>query len=408
MQIRRILELGGLFLALGCGDAASDEGFTPAGGGSSLGGASSSGGSGGALTTGGSGGAGNFGGGGLQSGGSGGATGGGAGQAGAGGSGGAGAATGCLPMPACNGALPNVGPKRSWKDTIGSTLITATGFDNHRGRDLVLLENEEQWVIGKFAYGVIDKDLKGEEVDIWLNRDCGATWEKLGTAITTPKDGTHPTVYDVTDSGGRVYYKIPAAKKLGLGRHRFRLVVAGDLSGADMYIEVVPPNTHYFVTDVDGTLTTKETEEYSALLTASVSDSNTDAPAALSLLAARGYRPMYLTARPEFLVGRTREFIKKHGYPLGVVRTTTGLGALGSAAVGFKRPEVDGMTGKGLFVDYGFGNTDSDAEAFFLGNIQPASHRIMYRYTDGTHGSRRIEAYTELLSEFAALTNLCP
>lgn len=311
-------------------------------------------------------------------------------------------------MPACDAALPNVGPKRSWKNTVASTLIVASGFDNHRGRDLILRESDEQWVIGKFAYGVIDKDLKGEEVDIWLNRDCGTNWEKLGTALTTPQDNTHPTVYGVTDSGGRVYYQISAAKKLGIGRHRFRLVVAGDLSGADLYIEVVPAGTHYFVTDVDGTLTTKETEEYGALLTGSVSDSNTDAPQALTLLAQRGIRPMYLTARPEFLVGRTREFIKKHGYPLGVVRTTTGLGALGAAAVGFKRPEIDALTGAGMHVDYGFGNTDSDAEAFFLGNISPAANRVMYQYTDSAHGSRRIEAYTELLGEFGALPNLCP
>ncbi len=311
-------------------------------------------------------------------------------------------------MPKCDGPLPSVGPKRPWKDPVGSGLIVLTGFDNHRGRDMVLTEIEEQWVIGKFAYGVIDKDLKGEEVDIWLNRDCGANWEKLGTALTTKTDGQHPTVMGVTDSGGRVYFKIPAAKRLGVGRHRFRLVVAGDLSGADMYIEVVPKGTHYFVTDVDGTLTTKETEEYNALLTASVSDSNVDAAKALSLLASRGYRPMYLTARPEFLVGRTREFIKKHGYPLGVVRTTTGLGALGSAAVGFKRPEIDALISNGFIVDWGFGNTDSDAEAFFLANLQPANQRVMFQYTDSAHGARRIEAYTELLSEFGALPNLCP
>jgi hypothetical protein len=294
-----------------------------------------------------------------------------------------------------------VGPARPWNHTT-SAITAATGFANHRGRDLILLPTADQWLIGKFAYGVIDKDIHDEEVDIWLERDCAGNWEKLGTELTT-EDNEHAAVEGVDDTGGRIYHQLPAQNKLGIGRHRALLVVAGDLSTTQVLIDVVPAGTVYFVADIDGTLTTAETEEYNALLTAAVSDKNPDSPAALNALASKQYRPLYLTARPEFLVGRTREFIATHGFPTGIVRTTLALGATGGAATSYKLDGINALTQKGWVVAYAFGNTASDADAYFMANIGPNDHRIFFQYTDSAHASRRIEAYTELLGEFAAL-----
>jgi len=52
---------------------------------------------------------------------------------------------------------------------------------------------EAQWVLAKFAYGPEDKNLVGEEVDLYLLRNCGASWEKLGTTTTT-EEGKHPAI----------------------------------------------------------------------------------------------------------------------------------------------------------------------------------------------------------------------
>ncbi|MBK7584185.1 MAG: phosphatidylinositol transfer protein [Myxococcales bacterium] len=393
------------FVLVGCGASdTQDPGYTnagggvgatggaPGGGGASAGGTSGVGGGGGAPLGGGGAGAS----GGVSGGGGGGAS-------GSGGAGGTGA--GCVPMPACDAPLPTFS-KRSWKHTTISPIIVATGFANHRGRDLVLTPSLDQWVLGKFAYGVADKDLHDEEVDIWLNRDCGTGWEQLGTGVTT-YDGDHATIEGAEDTGGRIYFQIPASKKLGIGRHRIYMVVAGDLSGTEAYIEVVPPGTQYFFSDVDGTLTTTETAEYGSILTGSVSDANPDAGKALTLLAQKGYRPFYLTARPEFLVGRTREFVKVRGFPLGVVHTTFALGGTGGAAYAFKKAEFDEFLGRGFVAAYAFGNTASDADAFFMSNIQPSNHRIFFQFTDAAHAGRRIEAYTELLGEFGGLAKPC-
>ncbi len=332
-----------------------------------------------------------------------------AGAAGAGGAGGdAGQAT-CTPWlpPACDAAPPDPGPARAWRDAL-SLAIVLTGFPNHRGRDLFLLPGDAQWIIGKFAYGLTDKDLKGEDVDVYLLRDCAAPWVKLGSAVTS-QENEHPGAEGVDDSGGRIFFRLPESQRLGVGRHRVRLVVAGDLSHTELFIEVVAPGTPTFVSDIDGTLTTTENEEFTALLTGAIPGARPDAATALHALTARGYRPLYLTARPEFLVGRTREFLAVHGFPPGIVHTTLGLtGALGAAAVTYKATELEVMGGRGLLPAWAIGNSGSDADAYAQAAIGPAERRIFVQYDDVAHGGRRIDGYAELLPTFGALPNACP
>jgi hypothetical protein len=115
-----------------------------------------------------------------------------------------------------------------------------------------------------------------------------------------------------------------------------------------------------------------------------------------------------MTARPEFLGKRTRAFLEHHGYPPGIVHTTLNKsGALGGAAVGYKTGELAWLLGKSIPPAWAFGNTDSDAEAYDNGAIQPLDQRIFFQYDDDAFGGRRIEAYTELLPEIDALPAVC-
>lgn len=313
----------------------------------------------------------------------------------------------CAPIPACDTAPPAAGPAEPWNHGITSPIIVATGAPNHRGRDLFLNPGDPQWIIAKLAYGLSDKDLKDEKVDVYLLRDCGSSWEKLGSTMTT-NEGVHATVEGVDDSGGRVYFQIPDGQKLGLGRHRVHLVVKGDLSSTDLFLEVVPKGAPMFVSDVDGTLTDTETAEFPALLTGTLPGVHTDAAKAFRVLASRGYRPMYLTARPEWLVQRTRDVLDENGFPPGIVHTTVGLtGATGSAAATFKTGEMTMLAGKGLVPAWGFGNTASDADAYENAMIQPIDHRVFYQFDDMAHGGRRIESYTQLLDELTMLPIVC-
>lgn len=303
----------------------------------------------------------------------------------------------CGPIPACDAAppmLPGQGPEDS-------------GYS--RGRDMLYVEGAPQWVLGKFTkWGFpIDKDVVGSTVHIFLDRGCAGAWEELGTTVTTD-DGDHPIVEGVEDSGGRVYFQIPADKTLAPGRHRIHMIDEDEWETAEAIIDVVPKGAPFFVSDVDGTLTTSENEEAYDFLLDTIPDANPSAPEALSILAAKGYRPMYITARPEWLDRRTREFIKLHGFPQGIIHTTTLYeGATGAPAAAYKTGEFALLKSWGLVPTYVFGNRDSDALAFDNAGVEPPEHRFFFQYTDAMYGGRRIESYAELLEEFAALPDLC-
>jgi phosphatidate phosphatase PAH1 len=330
----------------------------------------------------------------------------GAGATGAGGGGASGAF--CSPISACDAPPPDPGPAGDWNHPVESPLTVAAGSPNHRGRDLFLNTSDPQWIIGKFAYGLIDKDLKEEMVDIYLLRDCGDTWEKLGTAITT-HDGEHTTVEGVDDSGGRIYFPIPDDRRLGPGRHRVHLVVEGDLTSTDLFLEIVPPKTPVFVSDIDGTLTDTEDAEFGALLTGKLPSVHPDAAKAFNILVSKGYHPFYLTARPEWLTARTRELLEVNGFPLGILHTTVGLtGATGDSAATFKSNELALLALNGIVPALAFGNTATDAEAYENAHILPIDDRFFYQFDDTAHSGQRIESYTDLLSEFEALPSLCP
>ena len=302
----------------------------------------------------------------------------------------------CEPIPACDAAPPTIPGQGEPESELS------------RGRDMFYVDGEDQWVLAKFTkWGFpADKDIEGVPAHIFLDRGCAGEWEQLGVAVTTA-EGEHPTVEGVDDTGGRVYFKISDADRLEPGRHRVHLIVEEYWNTADLLIDVVPEGAPLFVTDVDGTLTTSENAEAWDFLLGTIPDAHPFAAEALSLLASKGYRPMYLTARPEWLDRRTREFVELRGFPQGIIHTTlTYGGGTGDTAVAYKSGEFALLKAKGLVPSWLFGNKDSDAEAFET-TIIPTDNRIFYQFTDALHGGRRIESYQELLAEFAALPDLC-
>ncbi|HTJ83709.1 MAG TPA: phosphatidylinositol transfer protein [Polyangiaceae bacterium] len=304
----------------------------------------------------------------------------------------------CVPLaPTCDATLPDLGEARGFRHT-SSKLTAALGSPTHRGRDMFYNPGDDIWVMGKLAYGLSDKDLEDEEVDIYLERDCGDAWEYVDTVLTTD-DGDHETVEGVADTGGRVYFEVPKELDLGLGRHRFELVVAGDLTHVPVYVDIVPPRTPIIVSDVDGTLTSSESAEFGALLTGTLPKANPGAAEVLTALADQGYRIMYVTARAEGLMTRTREFLDERGFPPGLVHTSlTPLGLTGDAAAKYKTGELAMLASHGLVPEWGFGNRDSDAQTYTSSDVE-GDHCILYQWDDPGLGCRRVDDYTSLLPE---------
>lgn len=320
---------------------------------------------------------------------------------------GSGGSTPCFVPPACDAPPPDPGSATTWKH-FSSSLVVLEGAPRHRGRDLLLTPADGQWILAKFAYGLADDDLNDEDVDVYLLRDCSTSWEKLGTATTSKDSAPNPTVEGVEDTGGRIYFQVPPTQPLGLGRHRVHLVVKGDLSTTELFIEVLPPTTSILVSDIDGTLTPSDAVEWTSLLTSTIPEANENSPEALGLLATRCVRPFYLTARPEWLMQHTRDFLEQRGFPPGSAHTTLSfLGASGDAAAAYKTDELAMVAARGFPIVYAFGNMASDAQAYEDALILPVDHRIFYHYDD-IYGGRRIESYTELLPELTALPPFYP
>ncbi len=272
-----------------------------------------------------------------------------------------------------------------------SRFVVSAGKPSHRGRDVLVAEGEPQDLEAKIAYGVVDKDLHDEDVDVFLLADAGATL--LGT-VRTSADGP-------ADDGGRARLRLAGDRALPVGRHRIRFVVRGDGSTAEIAAVVVRRGQDAFVSDVDGTLTASEFAEVPAIVEGKLPLAHPGAARVFGVLASRGLLPVYVTARPEWLVPRTRAFLEQNGFPPGVLVTKRDKsGALGSAAAAYKKTELARIASV-VRIRWAFGNTPSDADAY-AALLPDASRRVLYRYEDVTFGGRRIEAYDELASEVAS------
>lgn len=270
-----------------------------------------------------------------------------------------------------------------------SYVVASAGRPSHRGRDVLVAEGEPQVLEAKLAYGVVDKDLSDEDVDVHVLR-AGSPPALLGTARTT-RDAED-------DDGGRARLRLEGPTALPLGRHPIRFVVRGDGTYVDIALVVVRRGQPAFVSDVDGTLTSSEWAEVPAVVEGVLPAAHPGAARAFEALVARGLLPVYVTARPEWLVPRTRRFLAAGAFPEGVLVTKRDKsGAVGSAAAAYKRAELARIAAV-VQIAWAFGNTPSDAEAY-AALVPDPSRRVLFRYRDVVHGGRFLEAYDELADE---------
>jgi hypothetical protein len=318
----------------------------------------------------------------------------------------------CAARPACDAPLTAAGPARGFKHTR-SKLVVQTGQPRHRGRDLFVQVGAPQWVIGKFAYGTVDKDLSDEEIDVFLLRGCGPTWEKIGTFVTSDDkraDSLHAAVNGVEDRGGRIYVDLARSPRpLEAGRHRIRMVVAGDGTGTDQLIEVLPAGAKIVVSDVDGTLTSSETAVWSDIAEQGAPTANPGAADVMKVMASHGHYLFYLTARPDWLTEKTREWFTLRGFPPGILHTTLlAQGAFGPTAAAFKAAELEELRrSTGIIPIFAFGNMPSDVDTYAAAKIDAASC-YFYQLTGELKGGVAHDSYPKLVPTFAALPDACP
>lgn len=268
------------------------------------------------------------------------------------------------------------------RDSTRSFTITQ-GPANHRVRDAVVVPGAPQWVIGKFAYGEVDKDLKEEDVELWVGERA---WRRVATYRTT-REGGHATTQGVVDDGGRVYAPLEPALPIGAWPLRFH--VRGDGSGATGLLVVTPKDTPAVVFDIDGTITVSDGEvfkEIEALLERRSYEPKVRAGAAAvaQKWAERGYLVVYLTARPDNLRGITTKWLAAKGFPPGPVFFADRIrdAVPGEAVAAHKRAVLARLAPALRFVA-GYGNASTDVDVYREAGIPEERRFVVSRPRTG-------------------------
>ncbi|XP_053375025.1 protein retinal degeneration B-like isoform X3 [Mercenaria mercenaria] len=189
-------------------------------------------------------------------------------------------------------------PKEKWQKR--RTMYKVRNLQpNHRGNDVLVLEDRQQVLSAKFMYGPLDMtSLSGEKTDIHVMSASGE-WTYMGT--------------ENTDGHGRLTYTIPPEKRLSQGIHPVKMVVRVDHTTTDLFLAVLPPRTETVIFSIDGSFT------------ASVSIMGKDPkvkPGAVDVVRhwqELGYLILYVTARPDMQHNKVVGWLAQHNFPHGMV-----------------------------------------------------------------------------------------
>jgi len=287
-------------------------------------------------------------------------------------------------------------PKQPWRHALGGA-VASLGPPGHSMQDVLARPGSGAAIRGRFNYGVVAQALPGEPVRVFI--DACAGWTSLGDFLT--------------DTEGRIAAPVPAA--LGPGVYDVRLQVLGDGSLASGRIWLLPAGTHLVVSDVDGTLTTGDEELVQDLLAELyqpifggdfVPAAFPDAAALTRALVGRRQVLVYLTGRPWWLAGRTREWLAAKGFAAGALHLADSYGeALPTpGGVGaYKLAFLRSLAVEGFLVDEAYGNAATDVSAYASAGIPPGNTWIIGPY-GGSGGTRAVAgSWTSRAAAVAAL-----
>lgn len=266
-----------------------------------------------------------------------------------------------VPDVQCAGT-PAAGPARNFRH-FASRIVVAAGDPRHRGRDLIASAHDTTQVIrGETGYTIFDTALVDEDVDVFACRK--GAWEKLGVTRT--------------NGDGEFALSLTGDARLPIGIRDMFVSVAGDRTGTRFLAVVGPDDRELAVTDVDGTLTTKEDAFVGGVIGIDV-NIHDGAAAGWQHVAASGLIPVYVTARPRFFTDDTRTWIERNGMPRGALRLAPQLLLPGDATVEYKETTLAELP---LPVGVGVGNRATDIDAYASSGV--STERIFIKLPEFT------------------------
>lgn len=294
---------------------------------------------------------------------------------------------GALPalVKCTSGVLPAGLMTEDWRH-LSSRAVVASGDADHSAQDIITPPAEGVTLEGKFAYGVISKDLEDERAELWID-DCAGGARQLGSALT--------------DSDGRARVALEADKVPAPGVYKVWWRVAGDNSVTGAWLRVIPRGSRLMVFDIDGTLTTDDQELFADLLTDlfkpilqrdHVPQAREASAQLTNLRAAQGYQIVYLTGRPYGLMDRSREWLAMQGCAPGTLHLTDSVSEIAptDGVVGeYKRAYLERLKGLGYTFEAAYGNAKTDIYAYGQAMIPPARTYIAGKY-GGEQGTQAV------------------
>ena len=273
-----------------------------------------------------------------------------------------------------------------------SAVLAKLGAPRHSAVDVIARPGRPAIIEGKFSYTRASKDLEDEHVVAEIRR--GKSWRRIGRGLT--------------DSDGRVRFRIPGRWLDQLGPTRVRMTVAGDRTRAEAVIWVIAPKSKVVVFDIDGTLTPGDREIIKRAVWGSAVKVRRGAVDVVRHWAdALKIQPIYLTGRPYLFNVDTRAWLRRHGFPAGPLITTDSWSQAmptGGGVGRFKQGWLERLvSGNRLSIIAAYGNADTDVCAFARAGIAPSATYVFGDKGRACDGFDPVIALTDFVAHLPAL-----
>ena len=253
---------------------------------------------------------------------------------------------------------PGGGPFTHWRNTWWSALL----HPYHYMPDLVVTEGEAQnlYFHGLYGRALPSHELFKEEVQLHLSNSEGE-W-RLGSV-------------DRTSRGGDAGFLLQGDDVLDPGAHHLKAWVPGDKSEANAFAWVWEPGMKAVVTDIDGTCTLDDLEQYLDLIFELgpidyVPEEKPGATEVLNHWSSKNVAVVYITARPTYLKEITIQWLRDMGFPLGPIILYGASGGVlpplsDAEKIAYKARRIGDLEERiGVRFLAAYGNSGSDRDAF--------------------------------------------
>lgn len=233
--------------------------------------------------------------------------------------------------------------------------------------------------------GYLSTPLAGENVSLWFYDTVRASWQSVGSGKT----------------GSDGYYDLPATGFVAPNGQPIYSMLEADGSCAEHFDYLFAPGSKVIVTDIDGTLTTDDSQIAMQIPDETyVPKMMTAADHLMQAWAAKGYPIVYLTARPHVLRNESRGWFTDLGFPDGPLITKNG-GLMDDA---YKTIWMNRMVNNFQWtVVAAYGNAITDITAYANAGV-PKDRTFIVGPVGGTSGTVAIPNmdYTDHIATFVA------